>query len=227
MYVYLSVMKTCFYFIFLIGFCSYAQNDTIAVEQVFDEKYLEDQLYISLSYQRLINLPDEIDQTGFSYSFSVGFIKDIPLNKNRNIGFGAGLGYNLNIHYFKVRNIEDPGEDKSRSSNKVVLNMLEFPIEFRIRNSSPSKYNFWRFYPGVKFNYSFYNSSNIKQSEDFDVFDVIDINDFQYGVSFAAGYNKWNIYCYYGISDLFNESENYMKTISVNEVKIGIIFYPL
>lgn len=227
MYVYLSVMKTCFYFIFLIGFYSFAQNDTIAVEQVFDKKYLEDQLYISLSYQRLINLPDEIDQTGFSYSFSVGFIKDIPLNKNRNVGLGTGLGYNLNIHYFRVKNIEDPGEDKSRSSNKVVLNMLEFPIEFRIRNSSPSKYHFWRFYPGLKFNYSFYNSSNIKQSENFDVFDVIDINDFQYGISLAAGYNKWNIYCYYGLSDLFNESENYIKAISVNEVKIGIIFYPL
>ncbi|MFD1314311.1 porin family protein [Namhaeicola litoreus] len=220
-------MRIPCYFLFLFGFLSFAQDDLNVTEQVFDENYLEDQLYVSLSYQRLIKLPEEIKQTGFSYSFTVGFIKDIPLNRARNIGLGAGLGYNLNTHYFKVRNVEGATDDNISSSNKVVLNMVEFPVEFRIRNSSPSKYNFWRFYPGLKFNYSFYNSSNIKQSEDFDVFDVIDINDFQYGISLAAGFNKWNIYCYYGISDLFNESESYAKVIGVNEVKIGIIFYPL
>lgn len=220
-------MKIWFYVVLFFSLTSFAQDDVQEVEQVFDEKYLEDQLYVSLSYQRLINLPLEIEQTGFSYSFSVGFIKDIPLNNKRNIGFGAGLGYNLNTHYFKVVKIERPEEENISTSNKVVLNMIEFPLEFRIRSSSPDKYNFWRFYPGIKFNYSFYNSSNIKQSEDFDVFDVIDINDFQYGVSMAAGYNKWNIYCYYGLSDLFNESESYRRAFGVNELKIGIIFYPL
>jgi hypothetical protein len=220
-------MRICCYFLFLFGFLSFAQEEIVEVEQVFDNKYLEDQLYVSLSYQRLINLPEEIRQTGFSYSFSLGFIKDIPLNMNRNVGLGAGLGYNLNTHYFKIKNIEDSPEDNISSSNKVVLNMIEIPLEIRIRNSSPSRYNFWRLYPGVKFNYSFYNSSNIKQSENFNVFDIIDINNFQYGISLAAGYNKWNIYFYYGLSDLFNEVESYAKAIEVNEVKIGIIFYPL
>ena len=191
-----------------------------------DDRYLEDQIYASLSYQRLLNLPDEINQTGFSYSFSIGIIKDIPLNQTRNRGLALGLGYNLNTHYFKVDlNLDE--EDILNQSNKVSLNMVELPIEIRFRNSTPEKYNFWRIYPGFKFAYAFYTSSNIKQSEDLDVFDVIEINNLQYGVTLSAGYNKWNLYGYYGISELFKNARTYSNQIGVTEIKLGLIFYLL
>ncbi len=200
-----------------------AQNEEI----LSDERYLEDQLYVSLSYQQLMNLPDEISQTGFSYSLSLGFIKDLPLNSERNRGLALGLGYNLNVHYFNVDDIGLVEDDSTVKNNKVALSMIEMPIEFRFRNSSPVKYKFWRFYPGIKLSYSFYDSNNIKQSEDFDVSEVIQINDFQYGVSLSAGYNNWNFYTYYGISTLFNESESYPNKIEANEIKLGLIFYLL
>lgn len=204
-------------------------NSLLAQEEqvVTDEHYLEDQLYISLSYQQLMNLPDEISQTGFSYSLSLGFIRDLPLNSDRNRGLALGLGYNLNVHYFNVEDIGLEEDDSTVKNNKVALSMIEMPIEFRFRNSSPVKYKFWRFYPGIKLSYSFYDSNNIKQSEDFDVSQVIQINDFQYGISLSAGYNNWNFYTYYGISTLFNESESYPNEIEANEIKLGLIFYLL
>ncbi|MDZ7613098.1 MAG: outer membrane beta-barrel protein [Flavobacteriaceae bacterium] len=121
-------MKKLFLLCFMITMSLSAQKDDILI----DERYLEDQLYISLSYQQLMNLPDEIGQSGFSYSLSLGLIKDIPLNTQRNRGFGIGLGYNLNVHYF---NVEDIGEEEvinEVKSNKVAMNMIEMPIESQV-----------------------------------------------------------------------------------------------
>ena len=65
-----------------------------------DDKYLEDQIYFGLTYIQLLNLPDQISQSGFSYGLAGGFIKDFPLNKRRNFGLGVGLGYGFNNYYF-------------------------------------------------------------------------------------------------------------------------------
>ena len=61
-------------------------NDTVK-----SAKYLEDQIYIGLSMITLTNLDDYIAQSGFSNSFSFGFIKDIPVNLKGNFAFGLGM----------------------------------------------------------------------------------------------------------------------------------------
>ena len=63
----------------------FSQNDSIQIS----DAYLEDQLYISVSYNSLKNQPDGIKDSGVSYGVSTGFIKDIPLNEKRNFGIGS------------------------------------------------------------------------------------------------------------------------------------------
>jgi hypothetical protein len=212
--------------IFFLLFFSilYAQDE----EYTIDQKYLEDQIYITAVYQKLLNLPDEISGTGFPYGIGLGVIKDLPLNKNRNVGLGIGLGYAFDVHYFNVKEFVIPGEeDNEIKSNKIALHMVDLPIEFRFRTSTPQKYKFWRFYPGFKFSYAFAKDSELKQSEDFEVDKVIEVNDFQYGITLSAGFNKWNLHVYYGLSELFKEAENNSFQIAPHELKIGIIFYLL
>ena len=72
----------------------FAQNDSTFV----DNKYLEDQLYVNLTYIRLLNTPDQISQNGFSFGLGLGVIKDLPLNKRRNLGLGIGLAYEFNTY---------------------------------------------------------------------------------------------------------------------------------
>lgn len=212
--------------IFFLLFISilHAQNENSTI----DHKYLEDQIYITAVYQKLLNLPDEIQETGFSYGIGLGVIKDLPFNKNRNIGLGIGLGYAFNVHYFTVKDFNRSiSESNEIKSNKIALHMVDIPIEFRFRSSTPQKYKFWRFYPGFKFSYAFAQNNKLKQSENFEVDEVININDFQYGLMLSAGYNKWNIHIYYGLSELFNETENINYQIAPHEIRIGIIFYIL
>ena len=81
------------FFLLFIPFYCIAQQ---VVDTTFvDKKYREDQFYIIATYNALSNAPSSLKQNGFSTSFQFGFIRDFPLNKQRNIAIGVGLGMGL------------------------------------------------------------------------------------------------------------------------------------
>lgn len=207
---------------FLFPFFLQAQNDSTFV----DDKYLEDQIYFNLTYIQMLNLPDRISQSGFSFGVAGGFIKDFPLNKRRNLALGAGLGYGLNNYFFNVQlDLATPNDDSGAVNNKIIMHTVELPIELRFRGSTASKYKFWRFYPGIKIAYAFAKNTDFGKSVDFDVKDVIEVNDFLYGLTFSVGYNKWNLHMYYGLHDLFNETQENDYDINISDLRVGLIFY--
>ncbi len=214
--------KIAVLFLLFSGFL-HAQNDSTFV----DDKYLEDQIYFNLTYIQMLNLPDRIAQSGFSFGLGGGFIKDFPLNKRRNIGIGAGLGYGLNNYYFNVQlDVVTPSdEDLPPKNNKVIMHTIELPLELRFRGSTASKYKFWRVYPGVKIAYAFARNTDFGKSADFDVKDIIEVNKLLYGLTLSTGYNKWNLHVYYGLNDLFNETPNNNYDINISDLRIGLIFY--
>lgn len=213
--------KIAVLFLLFSGFLQ-AQIDSTFV----DDKYLEDQLYFNLTYIQMLNLPDRISQSGFSFGLGLGFIKDFPISRRRNIGLGAGLGYGFNNYYFNVQvDAESPSEEINLKNNKVILHTAELPLELRFRGSRATKYKFWRFYPGLKFAYVFARNTSFSKSPNFDVSDIVDINKFIYGLTFSAGYNKWNLHLYYGLNELFDETENNSYGIEIRDFRIGLIFY--
>ncbi|MCP4882478.1 MAG: PorT family protein [Flavobacteriales bacterium] len=218
-----SAMRKIAVLIFLFSSFLHAQNDSTFV----DDKYLEDQLYFNLTYIHLLNLPDRISQSGFSFGLGVGFIKDFPLNEKRNIGLGAGLGYGFNNYFFNVKIDEEiPIEGvKIDLNNKIILHTVELPIELRFRGSTATKYKFWRFYPGFKIAYAFGRRTSFGKSEDLNVKDIIEVNELLYGLTFSAGYNKWNFYLYYGLNDLFNTTPVNDFDINISDLRAGLIFY--
>lgn len=216
--------------LFLI-FYSVKPQAQIDSDSIIDLKYLEDQLYISLTYTILGNKPATISQNGFSGGFSLGFIKDIPLNQRRNIGFGIGVGYAYNVY---VQNLKISRENQTTlfelaedyKSNKLGINSIEMPFEFRWRTSTPEKYTFWRIYGGVKFTYLV--SANTKFTDSEVVLttkNIPEFNRFQYGATLATGYGNWNLYFYYGLSPLFKNALFNGKDIDLNDINIGLKFY--
>jgi len=179
------------------------ENDSI------NEKYLEDQIYISLAYNILSNKPQELAQNGFSGSLAIGFIKDLPINSSRNIGFGLGVGYSYGVFIQNMKILENSNEVEiatDYSVNRFRIHSVEAPIEFRWRTSTPSKYKFWRVYGGVKFAYSFSMSSKFSNDiETIETKNIQEFNQFQSGLFVSAGYSTWNLYIYYGLTPLFDE----------------------
>ena len=215
-------MRRLLFLALLISYCAKAQSDSTFV----DEKYLDDQIYLNLTYISLINTPPPISQSGFSFGLGGGFIKDLPVNSRRNIGFGAGIGYGFNNYYFKVRfENEDPDQEASDLNSTIMLHALELPLEIRFRTSTATRYKFWRFYPGFKISYVFSDNLILGKNEDSDVSEVIKYNDLLYGLTFSGGYNNWNVHLYYGLNDLLTNTFENDYEFGITEFRIGLIFY--
>lgn len=205
---------------------------------VVDNKYREDQFYLSVTYNLLGNKPNGVSQSGFSSGYHFGFIRDMPINKKRNLAIGVGLGLSANSYNqtlqisegdnsFQYTVLNDSETDYSK--NKFTTYLFEFPIEFRWRTSSPTEYDFWRIYTGVKFGYLLYNSSKFNSSEgDIKLSNIDDFNAFQYGLTFSAGYSTISFHLYYGLNEIFNnEALADGKSIDMNSIRIGLMLYIL
>lgn len=229
--------------IFLIVLClfslsnSFSQEEAL-VEQEVDSLYKEDQFYVGVTYNLLIQRPKGVSQSGFSTGFHLGYIKDMPINVNRNVAIGVGLGlssnsFNQNMLIDKDSNsnytytVLDDSED-SYTKNKFTTYMIEAPIEFRWRTSTPTEYKFWRIYTGFKLGYVIANSSKFNGDTTIKHSNISVFNKFQYGFTISAGYNTWNIHFYYALNTLFNKDAQLNgSSLDMHAVKIGLMLYLL
>ncbi|TBV25206.1 PorT family protein [Meridianimaribacter sp. CL38] len=228
-------LKLLFAFLLLSQFVlGQTTNDSTQV----DSRYREDQFYVSATYNLLANKHEDVSQRGFSSGFHLGFIRDMPINKKRNVAVGLGIGLSANSYNQNLLIDEIPGgytytvldeDETSFSKNKFTTYVLEVPLEFRWRTSDASTYKFWRIYSGLKFGYVFANSTKFKgNSETIKLTNVSDFNTIQYGLTLSAGYDTWNIHFYYALNPIFESSAKIEDaTIDMSVARIGIMFYIL
>ena len=216
--------------------CQYIIGQETPLTSV-DSLYKEDQFYIGITYNVLRSMPEGMSQNGFSSGFHFGYIKDIPINKNRNWALGLGLGYsansfNQNLFISKAKQSGTTYEllgNSDFTKNKFSRHLIEIPFELRWRTSTPETYKFWRIYTGFKLGYLFASTTkfasstqNIKQNN------ITDFETLQYGLTMSVGYNTWNVHVYYGLNPLFKkEAKLDGVPIDLNALKIGIMFYLL
>jgi hypothetical protein len=213
------------------------KNDTI---KVIDTEYREDQFYAGITYNLLGAKPSGVSQSGFSSGYHFGFIRDFPINQRRNVAIGVGLGVTSNSYNntlliskagsklsYNVLNDEDVSYDKNKFTNYA----FELPLEFRWRTSTATSYDFWRIYTGLKIGYVVYSSTKFQSGEgDIRLSGVEDINRFQYGLTFSAGYSNISFYIYYGLNKMFKPEaivSGSQEPVGMNAIKIGLMFYIL
>ncbi|MFX0555510.1 porin family protein [Maribacter sp. CXY002] len=219
---------------FGISFFTFSQNDS--VNNIGYKRYFEDQFYMGITYNFVRNTPEGLLQRNLSYGLQAGIIKDIPLNKMGTRAIGIGLGLGLNTYYTNLAVSEtsngfnyelDDGRLNFKRS-KLETHLLEVPLEFRWRNSTPYEYRFWRVYAGFKAAYVIGARSKLVTNDYKDGFYNTDVNNFQYGLTFNFGYNTFNIHTYYSLSDLFNNNALLDGApIAIRPLRIGFIFYIL
>ena len=207
----------------------FSQKDSL----IIGDKYLEDQLYISLTYNSLRAQPSIVNSSGLSYGLSSGFIRDIPFNKNRNFGIGVGLGYGFDFFNHGLIVSEDNNEiiyrvDNTITSNKFFSHNLELPFEIRWRNSTKRKYSFWRIYTGIKLSYNFSNKFEYTNTEGTFTFkNISSFNKWQTGFIISAGYDAFNFHLYYGLNSIYKGAIIDGNPINTKVIKFGLTFYIL
>lgn len=220
------------FFGFLVSAYAQVSEDTFTG----DTNYLEDQFYIGITYNFLLDKPVDVSQRNLSYGLQTGFIKDIPINTDRTVALGIGIGYNVNSYYSNLRATESGSDvvydildgDANFKRNKVETHLIEVPLEFRWRNSTATSYKFWRVYTGLRFGYVVGGRSKFVSDLGNFSFYNDDIRKFQYGLTFNFGYNTFNIHLYYSLNNLFNDDVLVSgNQISMKPLRIGLIFYIL
>ena len=205
--------------------------------KIVDSLYKEDQFYIGVTYNLLGNKPNDLSQSGFSSGIHFGFIKDMPINEKRNVAIGIGLGYSMNS-YNQNMQIQEVGDGSysyaildgdTYSKNRFTSHLIELPIEFRWRTSTPTQFRFWRIYTGFKIGYNVINASKFNgDSGAYKLTNIDDLNKVEYGLTLSAGYNTWNIYFYYGLNPIFSDNAVLDgEVINMNAIKVGLMFYIL
>lgn len=228
-------MVRCFLFFFIsCSFLSAQSNIIKSNDTIKDNRYLEDQIYIGLSYTLMDKLPDSISSNGFSNSLTLGFIKDIPLNVARNFALGIGLGYGRHTYYqnLKITKLDDVMQFNVADdfkNNKFSIHAIEIPLELRWRTSTIDRYKFYRVYFGGKISYAFATNAKFRGNNNtIKIKGIDEINKLQYGLSLSMGYGTWNLNIYYGLSDLFSDAElSENKPIKIRDFRVGLIFYIL
>src|SRR6476661_10506081 len=87
-------------FFLFFTFGVFAQETKLPAPMIaVDSLYREDQFYVGLSYNLLVNRPTGIRQNKFSSGFTGGFLRDMPINKKRNVAIAAGLGVSYNKYF--------------------------------------------------------------------------------------------------------------------------------
>ena len=229
------------YFLFLIFFLAAlhltSQEEASLYEEPVDSLYREDQVYIGVTFNLLSNQPDNFKQNGLSAGIQAGIIRDFPINKRRNKAIGIGVGialdtYNQNLFIGEelesgLNTYEILDDQINEDVNRFTTYTIEFPLEYRWRTSTATKYSFWRIHAGVKFGYLFRFKSTFQDANnDITRTDLPEINNFQYGPSFSFGYGAFNFQGYYGVNTLFNEDASIdTGNVNLQVIRLGLVFY--
>lgn len=168
----------------------------------------------------------------------MGFIRDMPFNKRRNKAIGVGLGWSTNTYNSNLILAADNTGASSFNltdandlidTNRFNTNLIEMPIQFRWRTSTPTEFSFWRIYTGIKIGYLYgFKSSFVGNQEQFNLTDPQGLNRWRYAATFSVGNGSFNAFVQYSLNPLFDSSALINGSeVSLRPIKFGIEFYLL
>lgn len=224
--------------LFLVCAMSVLAQDTIPKANL-DSLYREDQFYVGVTYNLLLNVPGNVNLRSVSGGLHFGFLRDMPINKKRNvaIALGAGLAFDQYGHNLFIG--EDTNENTIFSvlDSEVDFNInrfstitVEAPLEFRWRTSTSAVYKFWRIYGGVRVGYTYYYKAFFSQpNNEVSQTDIPEFDQLRLAATLSFGYSTFNFYAYYSINPFFKDAviRETNELLEFRTLKVGVIFYIL
>ena len=194
--------------------------------------FREDQIYFSIAYPYFSDAPSELIQNKLSYSFSLGFIRDMPINKKRTLAVGLGLGWEsstvFNNMQFEVLDDAVTATAIQGKYQKNVLNMQSFavPFELRWRSATELKHAFWRIYSGMSFHLPIQLTAKNTSLEGVQKSTSLPQSSTLLRWNIHFGFNTWNISIAHDLRP-WAKSNTTNNSFDIKFTKIGLIFYIL
>tara|TARA_R110002049_G_scaffold70367_4_gene181812 strand:+ start:2803 stop:3579 length:777 start_codon:yes stop_codon:yes gene_type:complete len=240
-YIYVMNIKSNFliftFIILLLPQLNYGQEPSSEVEG--DSLYREDQFYIGATYNLILNAPEDVNIRGLSGGIQFGYMRDMPINKRRNLAVAVGAGFSFddfgqNLFIGETENEETIftvllDEEVNYDRNRFGMSVIEAPIEFRWRTSTRETYKFWRIYAGLRVGYAFRYKSVFKQPDNnVNQTKIPEFDPVRLGATLSFGYNTFNFFAYYSINPFFKDAVTTDgQNVEFKTIKIGLMFYIL
>lgn len=209
-----------------------------SIPSTYDESYREDQFYIGITYNIVTDVPGSVATRGLSGGLQFGFLRDMPINEQRNVAVAIGLGMAFDRfgqtlfigeddNDVSIFGVLDDGIDYN--SNRFSTAAVEAPIEFRWRSSTSSSYKFWRMYGGFKVGYVYWYKASFRQdNNDINQTKISEFDRLRLGANLSFGYNTFNFYVYYSINPFFKDAVTTEgQQVDFRTIKVGLQFYIL
>ncbi len=206
---------------------------------VTDSLYREDQVYFGITYNIMTGQPAGIENSQFSGGFHAGFIRDMPINQQRNLAIGVGLGWSVDTYGHNVFIGKELNSDNSLfqimdrgrinfDTNRFTTQSIDMPIQFRWRTSTVEDYKFWRIYAGLKPAYAYYFQTKFEQGgEVYKESDIPEFQRFRLGATFTFGYNTFNFNFYYSLNSFLDGATVNNEHLDLRTFQVGLMFYLL
>lgn len=191
-----------------------------------------DRLIMDFYYNTWQELPQGIQVKPYSIGFNVSRIYDIPFGHSW-AGIGIGWGFSShNIHHNgEFVGIVDPNtgaqytdlqplpDNYEYSKNKISLNYVDVPFEFRLRTKGKEGKKRFRFYPGFRIGYRInIHTATIDNEGKFKTYNFPNAQPLQYGATLRTGIGIWNLYGYYSLTKVFQDG----KGVDLQPFHLGI-----
>ncbi len=227
-----------YFLIFFVLFSLGSIAQEVVTEDLGDQRYREDQFYVSATYNLLSNVPNGVNIRGLSGGFQFGYLRDTPLNAQRNVAIAFGVGLSFDEFGQTLFIGETPNEetvfavlddDVDYSRNRFNTSTIEFPLEFRWRTSTASTYKFWRVYGGLRAGYVYwYKSTFIQDGNDVSQTDIPEFERLRLGATLSFGFNTFNFFVHYTINPFFKDAiATDSQPVKFQPIRMGLIFYIL
>lgn len=192
------------------------------------------------------DVPEGMELKTLQRGVNISALQDMPLGRT-NFSVAAGLGFTSHNLYSDHRYLYNPANDRfdfhpiasdqSYDNNKISLNYLNVPVQFRYRSRDLP--NTLRFYAGMQAGllinahtkYTGKGYFNMLHSEDssngvgasertgkIKEHKLENINNFSIGLTATIGYGMFNIFVYYPLTDVFEDN----NAADMRPVSIGV-----
>ncbi len=229
-----------FWLILFLPVMVFSQEEVIdsTNESYADLKYREDQFYFGITYNLIPNSAPGMSSRGLSGGLQIGFLRDMPINERRNIAVAVGLGltydqFGQNLFIGEdtegntIFNVLD--SDVDYTQNRFGMAMVEIPLEFRWRTSTPTEYRFWRIYAGARIGYAYWHKATFKQpGNNVNQTKISEFDPVRVSATLSFGYNTFNFFAAYSLSPFFKDAYTIEgDRIDLRSLKVGLMFYIL
>lgn len=229
-------LRLLFSFFLLLMASRGLSQDTL--EQSVDSLYREDQFYIGITYNLLSEVPTDVGNRGLSGGVHFGYLRDMPVNKQRNLAVALGAGLSFDRYGQNLYISEDTNENTifttlygsdNYDTNRFSTATLEVPFELRWRTSTAETTKFWRIHAGFRFGFVYWYQSILKTPEyTVSQTEIPEFEKIRLGTTLSVGYNTFNLYLHYSLNPFFkNAVTTTGERVSIKFIKIGLLFYIL